>query len=398
LNNSLGNSGVGIDLDQFVSKCIYFMKSGGHIAGEEDAPAVPVTQDDDNEDPDGLDWALLGRQACFPCNKRPPTSSFLLGPLSVQKKVRVTQRKARSQREKVGPATRPEEIKEVDIQQNEQSNLSNLVKGIRSQLRDHIEHGSQAVEEELEDTPDIDDDEEGQVAAFRRHRISMAPDQEAAVGLLDFAINPRDFGQTVENLFYISFLVREGNAKVVQDDDGLPLLSKFEAHRWGLICVLTPEQYQRIHIASPRNGRTASRSIKRCSVSTTRPGRCLLKHSTSESRSYRIARTNMAKLVRMDGTADRLSTSSLSSLRPSSSVHTWRVHSHHHTRHARHPFRLYPSPHGLFFLLAAFGSQSHARCTVHDVRQAAILYAYFGFLISHFRSALLLFPASLSTL
>jgi hypothetical protein len=75
LNNSLGNSGVGIDLDQFVSKCIYFMKSGGHIAGEEDAPAVPVTQDDDNEDPDGLDWALLGRQACFPCNKRRRVSS-----------------------------------------------------------------------------------------------------------------------------------------------------------------------------------------------------------------------------------------------------------------------------------------------------------------------------------
>jgi hypothetical protein len=47
-----------------------------------------------------------------------------------------------------------------------------------------------------------------------------------AVSLLDFAINPRDFGQTVENLFYISFLVREGNAKIIKDEEGLPLLSK----------------------------------------------------------------------------------------------------------------------------------------------------------------------------
>ncbi|KAF1830136.1 Nse4-domain-containing protein [Decorospora gaudefroyi] len=224
LNNSLGNSGVGIDPDQFISKCIYFMKSGGHIAGEENAPAVPVAEDDDDEDPDGLDWALLGRQACFPCNRRPPTSAFLLGPLSVQKRVRTTQRKARSQRQALGPATRPQELKEGDMQPNENANLSNLVKGIRSQLQFHLEKGIHAVEDELAEIPDEELEDEDQVAAFRRHRMAMAQNQEAAVSLLDFAINPHDFGQTVENLFYISFLVREGNAKVIQDDDTLPLL------------------------------------------------------------------------------------------------------------------------------------------------------------------------------
>ena len=145
LNNSLGNSGVGIDLDQFVSKCIYFMKSGGHVAGEEDAPAIPVG-DDDEEDPDGLDWALLGRQACFPRNRRPPTSSFLLGPLSVQRRVRVTQKKARLQRQPLGPATRPQEIQTGDIQQNESSNLTTLVRGIRSRLAQHITDSQTLVE------------------------------------------------------------------------------------------------------------------------------------------------------------------------------------------------------------------------------------------------------------
>jgi hypothetical protein len=227
LNNSLGNSKQGIDFDQFISKCIYFMKSGGHISGEEDAPAVPVGDDDDNEDPDGLDWAFLGRQACFPCNKRPPTSSFLLGPLSVQKRVRATQKKsARSQRQPVGPATRPQEIREGDIQQNENANLSNLVKAIRTRLREHIDEGMELVEKELNDIPDEEYDEESELAAFRRHRMAKTDDEEAAVQLLDFAINPRSFGQTVENLFYISFLVREGNAKVIKDGDGLPLLGK----------------------------------------------------------------------------------------------------------------------------------------------------------------------------
>jgi hypothetical protein len=229
LNSSLqGNAGVGIDLDQFVSKCIFFMKSGGHVADQEDAPAVPVPEEDDEDAGDeGLNWALLGRQACFPCNKRPPTMSFLLGPLSVQKRVRATQRKARSQRQPVGPATRPQEIKEGDIQQTDTSNLSNLVKSIHSRLRAHIESVDEKVSDELSEIPEDEVQTEDIAAASRRYRAAVAPTQELAVSLLDFAINPHDFGQTVENLFYISFLVREGNAKILKDEDGLPLLSTY---------------------------------------------------------------------------------------------------------------------------------------------------------------------------
>jgi hypothetical protein len=226
LNSSLqGNSGVGIDLDQFVSKCIFFMKSGGHAADDEEAPAVPVPEDEDDAGDDGLDWALLGRQACFPCNRRPPTISFLLGPLSVEKRVRNTQRKARSQRQPVGPATRPQEIKEGDMQQSENSNLSNLVKSINLRLRSHIESVDEQVNEELSEIPEEEIQSEDISAASRRYRAAVAPSKELAVSLLDFAINPHDFGQTVENLFYISFLVREGNAKIMKDEDGLPLLS-----------------------------------------------------------------------------------------------------------------------------------------------------------------------------
>lgn len=235
LSNSLqGNTGVAIDLDQFVSKCIYFMKSGGHVAGDEDAATIPVAdaEQDEDEDGDGLDWALLGRQACFPSNRRPPISSFLLGPLSVQKRVRTTQRKARSQRQPLGPATRPQEIKEGDIQQSENSNLSHLVKGIKSRLSEHIENGGEAIYNELSQIPEDERNDEDEVAACRRFRVAQTPDGEGAVGLLDFAINPHDFGQTVENLFYISFLVREGNAKIIKDDDGLPLLSKSNASSW----------------------------------------------------------------------------------------------------------------------------------------------------------------------
>ena len=231
LQKSLHGSGcAGVDLDQFVSKCIYFMKSGGYRHGEEDAPTIAVAEDEEDDTGDGLDWALFGRQACFPSNKRPPTSSFLLGPLSVQKKVRATQRRATQRRAPVGPATRPQEVREGDITQSENSNLTHLVKSIRSKLEAHLEAAADAagteIDELIAEYGEESITEEDEAAAFARHRVARTPDDEAAVHLFDFAINPRDFGQTVENLFYISFLVREGNAQIVKDKDGLPLLGK----------------------------------------------------------------------------------------------------------------------------------------------------------------------------
>ncbi|KAJ4338364.1 hypothetical protein N0V95_008062 [Ascochyta clinopodiicola] len=226
LQNSLhGSGGAGIDLDQFVSKCIYFMKSGGYRHGEEDAPAIAVADDEEEDTGDGLDWALFGRQACFPSNKRPPVSSFLLGPLSVQKRVRTTQRRATQKRAPVGPATRPQEVREGDITQSENSNLTHLVKGIKSKLEEHMNAGMAGVESEMDQLSEQEEwTGEDQNAACKRFRLAMTADGEAAVRLFDFAINPHDFGQTIENLFYVSFLVREGNAQIVKDQDGLPLL------------------------------------------------------------------------------------------------------------------------------------------------------------------------------
>ena len=44
--------------------------------------------------------------------------------------------------------------------------------------------------------------------------------------MLEYALDPQDFGQTVENLFRISFLIKEGKFGVQDDDDGLPTLCK----------------------------------------------------------------------------------------------------------------------------------------------------------------------------
>ena len=70
--------------------------------------------------------------------------------------------------------------------------------------------------------------EQGQVV--RDHPVGReAADRITATGgpnLLEYALDPLDFGQTVENLFRISFLIKEGTCGVEPDEDGLPTLCK----------------------------------------------------------------------------------------------------------------------------------------------------------------------------
>lgn len=40
----------------------------------------------------------------------------------------------------------------------------------------------------------------------------------------EFALNPTSFSQSVENLFYISFLVYDGRVGINFDDDGVPVI------------------------------------------------------------------------------------------------------------------------------------------------------------------------------
>jgi non-structural maintenance of chromosomes element 4 len=51
--------------------------------------------------------------------------------------------------------------------------------------------------------------------------------QHSPVNLFEFVINPRSFGQTVENIFYLSFNVRDARARIDMDN-GIPMVSYVE--------------------------------------------------------------------------------------------------------------------------------------------------------------------------
>jgi non-structural maintenance of chromosomes element 4 len=91
-NIELGDAAFNVD--EYITKLVEYMGGRHHIDGE---PNEHV-----------LDWAKLGKLAMGIC-RRPPTMGFVLGPLSVEKKVRkVAKRKA----EKLTNAAvvRPQEV------------------------------------------------------------------------------------------------------------------------------------------------------------------------------------------------------------------------------------------------------------------------------------------------
>jgi hypothetical protein len=228
----LGDSSTGIDVDEFLSKCLSYMRNGGHVENDDGAAAARRQRnrnsnhesDEESEYDDAgapLDWELLGRHACIPYNSRPPVSSFLLGPLSVQKKQRTqTQRRARQTRE-TGREARPENLTSNDINQSSENDLKAVCSRLHASLDKHCKRAEQLLERagftEIEQLRS----ERGK-AVLKKNRITAT----GGPNLLEYALDPLDFGQTVENLFRISFLIKEGTCGVEPDEDGLPTLCK----------------------------------------------------------------------------------------------------------------------------------------------------------------------------
>ncbi|KAI8815592.1 Nse4 C-terminal-domain-containing protein [Fimicolochytrium jonesii] len=170
------------NIDDWLGKVVITMNGNAQtIAENEDE-----VEDDDEEEADvrggsgaglsRLDWSALGKAATM-CLRRVPTIDFMLGPLAVEQTVRTQRRKAARLVKNKEDLQKPQQLGEKDFQKQENETTA-LVKEIYMVLQD----------------------------------LGTVP-------FFEFIVNPESFGQTVENLFYVSFLIRDGKVQVHEDED-----------------------------------------------------------------------------------------------------------------------------------------------------------------------------------
>ncbi|KAG6140906.1 hypothetical protein E4U12_005614 [Claviceps purpurea] len=232
-----GKYSEGIDVDEFVSKAITYMRHGGGIIDDE-APDLSSTQrqrrtvtrrrsgrhddEDDDEvgdDGDMMNWPHLGRFACLPNIRRPAMPGFLLGPLSVEKRARKLAKRSAPFRPEELKETRPE-VLNVDEMAKKENDLTAMCTDILQRLHSMQAQTQEAVADLIDD--DMEDAEKTRL--MHKHGLRST----GGIDLMRFVVNPYSFGQTVENMFYVSFLIRDARIEIELDEHGLPAIAPVE--------------------------------------------------------------------------------------------------------------------------------------------------------------------------
>jgi len=228
-----GNTADGIDVDEFVSQCITYMRQGANDHGD-NAPELSSTQqqrrrriargqegsDGEDEDGDMLNWAYFGQFACLPSIGRPAVQGHLLGPLSVEKKARKITKRSAPFRINQLAETRPEVINAEELTKQD-----NDLAVICGKVLQRLQRIQTKLQEEVYDLITEDMEIEEQIRLM--HQLGLR--STGGVDFMRFVINPKSFGQSIENMFYVSFLIKDNKVRIELDDDGLPSVGKLNS-------------------------------------------------------------------------------------------------------------------------------------------------------------------------
>lgn len=168
------------DVDEYIAELVSYM---GGSAGDEREDADELIDDTQQ-----LNWRKIGTRAYLYSHKA-PAMDFMLGPLAIEAKERKKTTRARLQKNK-RDEVQPQELRPEDVQRSE-NETTKMVRLVSQKLHEVDENG---------------------------------------VNFFEFVIDPESYAQSIENIFYVSFLVRDGRAAVFPNEEtGLLTLYASEA-------------------------------------------------------------------------------------------------------------------------------------------------------------------------
>ncbi|KAG7665156.1 uncharacterized protein J8A68_001212 [[Candida] subhashii] len=162
-----------------------------------DRSVISRDSDDEEEDEDGFEindeftfnktnWLKLGI-LYHHVSKKPVVSGFLNGPLETERKKQAPRTRIANDSKNNTLAT-AQQVDAEDIATNEEQNTAYMVKSV--------------------------------------YQTYLNKDEGNGVNFFKLFINPKSFGQSVENLFYISFLIKDGKLKLYLDESGTPCVRR----------------------------------------------------------------------------------------------------------------------------------------------------------------------------
>lgn len=191
-NIKLVDLGVSLNVDSYLHQVKKYM--------DQDKGEVDDDDDDDDEQQQGdsevlfnsFNWLKMG-SLYLQVSSKPIVSDFLYGPLETERKKINVRARILDDTQKGGVVTTATNVQAQDIESNEEQNTAHMVKSVYSKF--------------IEKDDEEEDEEDG---------------EGEGVNFFKFFINPTSFGQSVENLFFTSFLVKDGKLKLTVNKEGSP--------------------------------------------------------------------------------------------------------------------------------------------------------------------------------
>lgn len=209
-NLKFDDMGISLNQKDFISHLQRYLNPSLLETGEEDYNVMDTDSNMKEDTFNSYNWLKLGALYHSVSNKAIVTDS-LYGPLETERR-RPATRIRNIDDTKSGVSTTAQLVQANNIAGNEEQNTANMVKSL--------------------------------------YKTFMEKKEDNGVNFFKFFINPNSFAQSVENLFFTSFLIKDARLKLHLNDEGIPIIQSVSPQEYEVSQLRPSDGESNHHIAT----------------------------------------------------------------------------------------------------------------------------------------------------